>query len=181
MTKRIAIALLCVAGLAAAPVTISDTISTPMGGKFSGRVIVSLAGQTSQPLYNSDGVTLSGWVQTYQVTEGVFSATLESNAAITPAGTSYRAQFLPSNGGQPWSEVWYVPSSATALKVAAIRAATVPTPTVMVQPSQITQAAATTGQCLKWSGTAWVPGTCGGGGSGLTWAELDGITWSELQ
>ena len=75
--------------------TITDTISTPFNGTFSGTVTVSLNSPAlAQPLY-SGNVTLSGWTQTVTVTAGAFSLTLYANDQITPGGTSYTATFAP--------------------------------------------------------------------------------------
>jgi hypothetical protein len=186
------IGVLIVASVAASGQTasISDTLTAAVGGgAWTGRIIVTLnAPGNAQPLYQGT-TSLAGWSQilcvgvtgrdcTSETAAGAVSVTLYRTDTISPAGTSYAARFQPT-AGPAWAETWVVSDGDT--KLYQIRATTVPTPTVMVQPSQITQAAATTGQCLKWSGTAWVPGTCGGGAAGLTWEELDGITWSELQ
>lgn len=44
-----------------------------------------------------------------------------------------------------------------------------------IEPSHIQQGGASTGQVLKWNGTAWAPGTdnTGGGGGGSTFVSLD--------
>lgn len=174
--RKLLSTLLLFAGLAiAGPVTISDTMTTPQGGLFNGRVIVSLEPSTARPLYNSSGVTLVAWEQSYTVTSGVFSATLEANDTITPSGTYYRVLMIPSNGGKRLTDVWVVPTSGTALKIGAIRSASGLTPDTMIAPSQITAGGATNGQVLTYNGTSWGPATpSGGGGSGIT--SLGGLT-----
>jgi hypothetical protein len=135
-------------------VTITDTIKTPMGGNWSGTVVVTLNNPaTAQPLY-AGSETLSGWSQTVTVTNGAFSITLYANDAITPTGTSYTARYSPTSGAG-WSETWVVPTGATTIR--AIRSTTAPTPTVLFLPSQIRQQGASLGQLLRWNGAAWAP------------------------
>lgn len=159
MIKHLSI-LVLVAGLAmAGPVTISDTLTTPQGGLFSGRVIVTLEPSTASPLTNYSGVTLVGWEQSYTITNGVFNATLEANDTITPSGTYYRVQMIASNGGRRQTDTWVVPTSGTALTIGAIRGSPGLTPTTQIAPSQITAGGATSGQYLRYNGTSWAPFT----------------------
>jgi hypothetical protein len=126
--------------------TISDTITSAVGGgSWSGRVIVTLNSPSlAQPLY-SGTTSLAGWQAVYCVgvtgsdcttatAAGVFAATLYTNDAITPTGTSYAARFLPTRGAA-WLEAWVVAAGNT--KLYQIRATTVPTPTVTFQESQL--------------------------------------------
>lgn len=137
--------------------TIKDTLKTPMGGTFGGRVTISLAGTSAQPLYNSSGDTLTGWETSVTVTNGAFSIQLEANDTITPAGTSYRIRMTPVNGTNETLDTWIVPTSASPLKLSAILSATIPTPSVMISPQQITSGGAVAGQGLVHSGTSWGP------------------------
>lgn len=170
--------------------TISDTLTAAVGGgSWTGRITVTLnAPGSAQPLY-SGTTSLAGWTRTLclgvtgsdcsaELAAGQVMITLYANSAITPGGTSYSARYTPSRG-TAWAETWVVDSGNT--KLYQIRSTTVPTPAVMFAPSQISGGGASNGQCLAWNGTAWVPGTCGGGAAGLTWAQLNGITWSQLQ
>ena len=138
-------------------VTITDTLKTPMAGTFSGRVTIALAGTSAQPLYNSSGDTLTGWETTVTVTSGVFSIQLEANDTITPADTSYRVRMIPANGTKETLETWIVPTSASPLKLSAIRSTTIPTPSVMISPQQMSAGGAVAGQGLVYSGTSWGP------------------------
>lgn len=130
--------------------TISDTLTSAVGGgNWTGRVTVSLnAPGSAQPLY-SGTTSLAGWSATYCVgvtgsdctattAAGVITATLYTNDAITPAGTSYSARFQPTRGPQ-WSETWTV--SAGDTKLYQIRATTVPTPTTTFTAGQVSLAA----------------------------------------
>lgn len=117
--------------------TISDTVRTPFGGYFAGRIIVALNGPGSaQPLY-SGSQTLTGWQTTIEVpasANGAVAVTLVCTDTITPAGTSYSARYQPTSGS-PWSETWAPTTGTTTIR--AMRATTVPTPTTTFQASQI--------------------------------------------
>ena len=146
--------LLFAASAFAQTATITDTIATPFAGTFSGTVTVTLNSPAlAQPLY-SGNVTLSGWTQTVTVTAGAFALTLYTNDLITPGGTSYTATYAPTSGSG-WKETWIVPTGATTIRE--IRSTTVPSPSVRLTPSQITQAGATLGQGLRWNGSIWAP------------------------
>lgn len=159
--------------------SISDTLySSVGGGAWTGRIVVTLnTPGSAQPLY-SGTTSLAGWSQTLCVgvtgsdcststSAGVVTATLYTNSAITPAGTSYNARFAPSRG-TGWSETWDVTAGDT--KLYQIRATTVPSPTVMFTLSQLNAGGATDGQCLVYDSTTgtWGPDSCAAGGSGLT-------------
>ena len=135
--------------------TISDTVRTPFGGYFAGRIVVALNSPGSaQPLY-SGSQTLTGWQTTIDVpasANGAVSFTLVCTDSITPTGTSYAARYQPTSGGG-WAETWTPATGTTTIR--AMRATTVPTPTTMFAPSQITPG--TNGQVLQTSGgvSAW--------------------------
>lgn len=144
---------------------ISDTLTNFDGTTFTGRVEITLNNPASaQPLYTGS-TTLTGWRKTVTVSAGVFAVTLVCTDSITPSGTSYNARFIPTQGA-PWTETWTPATGTTTVR--AMRATTVPTPTTTVQPSQIAGTGASTGNCLVWSGTAYEPDTCGGGGGAGT-------------
>jgi len=168
--------LLVALALPAQTVTLSDTLTTAVGGAaYTGRITVTLnAPALAQPLYYST-TSLTGWQAVYclgvtgsdcttTTSAGVFAATLYANSTITPAGTSYSARFTPSKGS-PWSEVWVVGASDT--KLYQVRSTAVPTPTTMFSVGQLTGGSATNGNCLVFDGSAWAPAACAsGGGSG---------------
>ncbi len=157
-------------------VSLSDTLTNAVGGgSFTGRVTVTLnAPGNASPLYYST-TSLTGWQAVYCIgvtgadcttttSAGTFAATLYANSTITPAGTSYSARFQPTKGAA-WSEVWTVEASDT--KLYQVRSTTVPSPTVMFQPSQLAAGGASNGNCLVYDGTVWEPAACAsGGGSG---------------
>ena len=104
--------------------TLTDTLTTPQGGTFSGTITVTLNNPASaQPLYYST-TTLTGASQTFTITSGVVSMSLYANSTIVPAGTSYTARYVPSTGSA-YSETWVVPVGATTIRE--IRSTTVPT------------------------------------------------------
>lgn len=175
--------------LQAQTVSLSDTLTNAVGGgSFTGRITVTInAPGSAQPLYYST-TSLTGWQAVYclgvtgadcttTTAAGTFAATLYANSTITPAGTSYSARFQPSKGS-PWSETWVLTPSTTTLL--AVRSTTTPTPSTTISPQQISSGGATTGQCLRWSGSAWYASACVVG-NGLTWDQLNAITWSQLQ
>jgi hypothetical protein len=157
-------------------VSLSDTLTNAVGGgSYTGRVTVTLnAPGNASPLYYST-TSLTGWQAVYCIgvtgadcttttSAGTFAATLYANSTITPAGTSYSARFQPAKGAA-WSEVWTVEAADT--KLYQVRSTTVPSPTVMFQPSQLTAGGASNGSCLVFDGTVWEPAACAsGGGSG---------------
>lgn len=168
---------------------ISDTLTSAVGGgAFAGRITVTLNSPGSaQPLYFGT-TSLTGWQNTYCIsvtgsdcsilsTAGSFVASLYANSTILPSGTSYSARFQPTVGSA-WTETWVVEVGNS--KILQIRRTTVPSPSVLFNPSQIRQAGATSGQCLAWNGTAWAPAACGSGSGGNTWDDLLSTTWDDL-
>ena len=136
--------------------TLTDTLTTPQGGTFSGTITVTLNNPASaQPLYYST-TTLTGASQTFTITSGVVSMSLYANSTIVPAGTSYTARYVPSTGSA-YSETWVVPVGATTIRE--IRSTTVPTPSVLFTLGQIRQGGATLNQLMSWNGSTWAPTT----------------------
>ena len=162
--------------LQAQSVTLSDTLTSAVGGAaYTGRITVTLSAPgSSQPLYYST-TSLGGWQYILCVgvtgsdcsattAAGVVTIPLYANSTITPAGTSYAARYTPAKGAA-WSETWTVEPGDT--KLYQVRSTTVPSPTVMFQPSQLTAGGASNGNCLVFDGTVWEPAACAsGGGSG---------------
>ena len=187
--KILSVLALAVSGYGATT-TISDTLASSVGGAaWTGRIYVTLSAPGSaQPLY-AGTTSLAGWRGVYclGVTGSDCTTTTAAGAVtiviwptdqITPGGTSYRARY-ESTSGERWNETWVIATGNT--KLYQIRSTTVPTPTVTFAPSQLSSGGATSGQCLAFNGASWAPATCASGSGGLTWAELTGITWSQLQ
>ena len=150
--KHIILSLAAACGLYGQAQTITDTLTTPLGGTFNGSITVTLNNPgKAQPLYYST-TTLTGASQTFTITSGVVSMSLYANSTIVPAGTSYTARYVPSTGS-PYSETWVVPVGATTSRQ--LRSTTVPTPSVMFTLAQIGQGGAATGQFLLWNGSTW--------------------------
>ena len=150
--KHIILSLAAACGLYGQAQTITDTLTTPLGGTFNGSITVTLNNPgKAQPLYYST-TTLTGASQTFTITSGVVSMSLYANSTIVPAGTSYTARYVPSTGS-PYSETWVVPVGATTIRQ--LRSTTVPTPSVMFTLAQIGQGGAATGQFLLWNGSTW--------------------------
>lgn len=158
--KTLVMLLLAAVAPIYAQTTVTGPIAHPMGGNFSGRLILTAP---TQMTYN--GQTYVGWQRDITITNGAFNISLIPNIGSTPEGTSYRAQYLP-NSGPGWTEFWVVPESATPIQVYQVRVEVPPTPTMTVRLDQL-EGGTVPGQCLKWDGTTWAPATdCGGGGSG---------------
>lgn len=155
----------------AATCSIDDVLYNAVGGGlYSGTVTVSLASPArSQPLA-SGGQTVVGWQVTRTVVDGALKIDLICNDNITPAGTSYAVSYQP-RAGATWSERWIAVAGKT--KVIDIRAGDVPPPTSMLQPGQIAQSGATSGQALAWNGSSWIPTTIGGGTTYTASAVID--------
>ena len=163
ITKKLCTFFLGAVGLAyATDCTISDTVRTPFGGYFVGRITVALNSPGSaQPLY-SGSQTLTGWSTTIEVptsANGAVAVTLVCTDSITPAGTSYSARYQPTSGSA-WAETWTPATGTTTIR--SMRATTVPTPTSTFSAGQLALAA---GSILYGSsagvGTALAAGTNG--------------------
>ena len=164
ITKKISLLFLCALPAFAALTSITGPLYTPSGDLFGGTITVSLnSPATAQPLYNSDGRTLTGFSYRVTVTGGALALSLEANDAITPSGTSYTARFQPDSvtGGGPWAETWIVPTSGSAVKVYALRSTTIPVPSVMISPTQLSRGGAASGDGLVWNGSSWAPASIG--------------------
>lgn len=146
MKQFLAILFLAAASAAAQTASISDTLTAAAGGAaWTGKITVSLNNPgAAQPLY-SGTTSLAGWSRTLclgvtgsdcaaELAAGVVTITLYANDAITPAGTSYAARFVPTRGAA-WVETWTVEAADT--KLYQIRATTTPTPTTTLQASQL--------------------------------------------
>ena len=161
--------------------TISDTVRTPFGGYFAGKITVGLNSPSlAQPLY-SGSQTLTGWQTTIDVpasANGAVAVTLVCTDSITPSGTSYAARYQPTSGAG-WAETWTPATGTTTIR--AMRSTTVPSPTVTFQPSQLALAA---GSLIYGSsagvGTALAAGTNGHvltlSGGYPAWAAAGGVT-----
>ncbi|CAB4165950.1 hypothetical protein UFOVP836_5 [uncultured Caudovirales phage] len=161
--------------------TISDTVRTPFGGYFVGRITVALnAPGSAQPLY-SGSQTLTGWQTTIDVlasANGAVAVTLVCTDSITPAGTSYGARYQPTSGSA-WAETWTPATGTTTIR--AMRATTVPTPTTTFTAGQLALAAGS----LVYGSSAGVGTALAAGANGhiLTlsggypaWAAAGGVT-----
>lgn len=118
----------------------------------------------------------------YSVVNGVVNLTLEPNDAATPAGTSYSVQYACQKGKALPPEVWVVPSGGP-FAIRAVRAAIVPSPTVLFSPAQINFAGWPDG-CLMVMGGALNSTPCGAWPplslANVTWTELNNTIWDQL-
>jgi lysophospholipase L1-like esterase len=125
-------ALLFLLSLSAFCTQISDTIKTPAGDLWSGKIVVDCPNGE-----DASGNTIKRTPKTYNVAAGVFSATLDPGDAGAPTGRSCTATYYPS-AGRSWSETWLVPTSASPVKISAVQTGTPPPVSVMILQSQVT-------------------------------------------
>jgi hypothetical protein len=180
------LAFLFLIGLSAfGQTTIMDTLYSPVDGAlYTGSIAITA------PSMTCSGVTYYRSTQTYAISNGAVTVTLRGNDACSvPQGESngYKVVYSPRRGSG-WVEWWVVPTSATNLRVNAVRAGgQPPVSPISILPQNIGLGGATPGQALVAGPTGWVPGTVAGGGSGSsTWGGILGTLsdqtdlWAEL-
>lgn len=148
---------------------ITDTVYAPTGGYFSGRIVITAPNQLTW-----EGRTYVGWQKTVRVNQnGAFNESLVPNESSEPAGTSYRVQYVPTQG-DTWVEYWVVPASSDPLKIADIRLLLPPDPVLTINPSRIEPGPI--GYCLVsgQSGTGWEP--CKGGDQSIFVIPISEVT-----
>ena len=137
-------------------------------------------------VYLADGVTAAqGKIYVTCARKVATGGTVLTSQITVPIGAAGSVDFLVQGGtaasctaryalvdatGKPssaYTETWVVPVTGSALTIANLWGTAV-APGVPVSPAQITQFGATANQALCWSGSAWGPGSCGGGGGGGT-------------
>jgi len=135
----LAIVVALSAGAFAAPIaaqcppktTISDAIFNADGSAAAGRMVIAwptfLAG-SCQIIAGQASVTISG---------GQLQVELYPNVGATPTGTSYRVTYY-LRSGRVSTEYWVVPASSALVSLAEVRAASVPSPSVMFGQAQVT-------------------------------------------
>ena len=101
--------------------SITDTVYRADGSAASGTVLISWPEFTT-----ADGKPVAAGTLNMQLgTGGAFSVALAPNAGANPDGTFYKI-VLKLDDGTTESEAWVVPSSATPVTIAAVRATVVP-------------------------------------------------------
>lgn len=180
--------LFCLAaGVSAAPTTITDTIKDASGALLSGIVTITPVAAFTP----SGGWHVVGTPVVVTVTSGAFSKALEPTDTATPAGQYYKAEYSFTDPGKTVrkreSELWLVPTSATALAIRQVITGTV-SPTALpltIAGGGTGRVSFTPGRCIQAAAdgtrleSAVAP--CGtGGGSPRTWADLLNYTWGQL-
>lgn len=155
---RALVLIALLAGAAPAATTITDTLYYADGRKADGRITITWGEFTA-----AGPRTIAAGQVAVVVKSGAFTIALEANDTATPAGTSYAARYFLSDGTTRL-ENWVVPTSATPVTIASIRANTIPTPALRVLLTQLDQGGATLSQLLAWNGTRWAPTTPAGTG-----------------
>lgn len=170
---RLALIFLCLP-LAAATVTITDTIYDPYNVPWNGTVVIDCPSGTT-----AASVTIARQITTVTVTKGVFSQAIEVGDTGEPAGRSCTARFTATNTRQrvTWSETWYVTSASTT--IGSVRVTTTPTTTTTLRLDQLSLTGAAKGSLIAF-GTAWGPLLVGTNGYVLKAdsTAARGIKWS---
>ena len=159
---RLGVLLVAAAMAAMGATTVTQSKITAGDGTHlaTGKITVT----ASAAFLAADGTAVDTTALTVNVINGAFSVNLEPNDTGVPSGTSYTAVWQLMGAAQR-TEHWVVPTSGTGLGLLAVRVNTAPAVGVTLNPSQLTQSGASVGQALCWLGTAWGPGSCGGGAS----------------
>ncbi len=147
---KLILILLDVLTAASARTRIRDTLVLSNGDTFTGRMTISW------PAFTSGSSTVIGGRLPVDVVRGAIDIYLEPTDTASPSGVAYTVSY--SANGNPYTEYWNVPTSASPVTVRAIRTETVPTPNLSVSLGQISQSGASTGYVPQWSGTSWVAG-----------------------
>lgn len=142
-----------------ATTTITDTIVTPDGSPASGTITVV----NPQTFTSADGYPVpKGTVATSTITNGIVTVALVPNAGASPGGTSYQVTFRLAYSY--FTETWVVPSSATPVSLASVRALSPPTPGIAVSFNQLAPPANCTNLFPEWTGSGWTCSSSSGGG-----------------
>lgn len=154
--------LLAAAAAAQTLTTVTDTIRTPAGVLFTGRVTIVA------PELTWNGQTYTRGVSSLALTNGVMSQTFIPNIGAQPEGTSYRVTFQ-SRDGQTWSEWWQIPDSpSTPLKVHQVRRSSNPDISTSVPLWRLGDASNSSGKVMCSDGVTWGPCKIKTGGESYT-------------
>jgi len=151
----------------AAVTTVAQSVHAPDGTLADGKALIRISKSCQS------GVNYVG-DKTIRVDflAGAFTVNLVPNDTCSPSGytgstcpdcrTSYTVAWL-LNDGTAHTETWVVPTSLTPVTVSSVIVSTVPISGVpQINPGQIAQDGAVTGNGLCWNGTSYAPGTCQG-------------------
>ncbi len=114
-----------------AKTTVADTLYNADSSLASGRVTIAW------PTFLIGACQVIAGQTTITVNNGVFNMQLYPNTSAAPSGTSYRVTFALKSG-RITTEYWVVPTSATSVVLASVRAPTVPVPSVIFAEAQVT-------------------------------------------
>lgn len=163
-------ALFCfITRLVIAGTQIVGPIKVPFTGDMFNGILVINAPTMILP----DGSIATAGAKTIPVVNGVIDpthgsvVTLEPNDTATPAGTSYRVQYVPTVGVS-YPRFWVVSTSGTPLKVSQVETSTVVAPGFAIPPAQLSNPGGVKGDILVWTGTAWLRLPAGNDGQVLT-------------
>jgi hypothetical protein len=123
-----------VALLASALLGQGPALTTVQDSLYGSAVALRVVAQ--QTFTTADGYTIpQGYTVVSSSTSGAINLELPPNAGSTPSGSYYAAYYTV--GGATFSEIWIVPSSATPVQLAAVRALLPPSQNYSFAFSQI--------------------------------------------
>lgn len=173
MLSRLLAAFLLCASLQAATITITDTLydSAGVATTMDGTLFIS-----NEAFISADGDYISAARRSVTITDGALSISLETTAgSLNPTSTFYTVEYQIT-GQRSWTEFWTVPASGPKT-INDLVVFTAPTPSLVVQLSQLAQTSAADGECQVWSDTnsTWEPGACATG-SGIDCSSPIAVT-----
>jgi len=145
--------------------TITGMITDPAGDPLSGACSVQAVG----PFTAASGWRVIGAPTVVRFSGGAFTFALAPTDSATPAGQYYKVtcsvpqQAVNGRSVGPYSwgpRYWLIPTNANSLDIGTVEMTSPPpSPSWVINWSQLAQNGAQVGQAPVWSGTSWQPGT----------------------
>jgi len=130
--------------------TIHDIVTYFDGSIATGRIVVTW------PPFIFGGVAVAGGQQVYPIgPDGSVTVICYPSIGAQPLGTYYTATY-ELDRGPVYDEYWLVPAIPQTT-IGAVRASFPATPSIMINPQQLSGGTALPGQFLGWNGANWVP------------------------
>src|SRR5215471_11217501 len=126
------------------------TLTYADGSLANGRLVIYW-----KPFSMTGNVPVAGGMLDYDIVGGMVSVSLYPNVGAQPLGTYYTAKYELENGAV-YEEYWRVPDLPTA-SLTQVKDDFPETPSVMINPNQLTNGGAQPGQFLHWDGVRWYP------------------------
>src|SRR5215831_7064745 len=126
------------------------TLTYADGALANGRLVIYW-----KPFSMVGNVPVAGGMLDYDIVGGIVSVSLYPNIGAQPMGTYYTAKYELENGAV-YEEYWRVPDLPTA-SLTQVKDDFPETPSVLINPNQLTNGGAQPGQFLHWDGVRWWP------------------------